>query len=57
MEQQLYCWKYNSDKNKILSVEEYLNKIRIYLKDNHKWSQEIWYTEHPINNSKQLYMF
>ena len=45
----------SGDKNKTLSVKEYLNKTRPYLKDiiNHKKSG----TEKSINNSKQFYFF
>ena len=40
------------DRNKTLSVEEYLNKIITHLKRHHKLSQKIWHVESLINSSK-----
>ena len=42
----------NGDRNKSLSVEGYLNKIRPYLKDIINNPKKIWLMENSINNSK-----
>ena len=36
------------DKNENLSLKEYLDKIKSYLKDN--WSSRKWYMENSVNN-------
>ena len=43
-------YKSNIDRNKTLSFEEYLNKIRPHLKD-HKLSQKIWHVELTVGNN------
>ena len=50
-------YKSNSDRNKTLSAEEYLDKIRPYLKDIINDLNKIWHMENSINNSKLLYFF
>ena len=42
----------NGHKNKIVSVEEYLNKIRPYLKDIKSDLKKSLHMENSINNSK-----
>ena len=42
----------NGERNKVLSVEEYLNEIRPYLKHIVNNLKKIWYVETSINNSK-----
>ena len=41
----------NTDRNKTLSIEEYLNKIRLELKAS-QIILKIWHVESSINNSK-----
>ena len=45
-------YKSNGDRNKTLPVEEYLNKIRAYLKGIMNNLKKIWHMENPINNIK-----
>ena len=47
----------NGDRNKTLSIKEYLNKIRPYLKDIINDLKKNRYMEDPINNSNELYVF
>ena len=42
----------NDDRNKTLSVEEYLNDIRPYLKTIINNLKKIWHVENPMDNSK-----
>ena len=47
----------NGDRNKTLSIKEYLNKIRPYLKDIINDLKKNRYMEDPINNSNERYVF
>ena len=45
-------YEVNGDRNKRLSVEVYVNKIRPYLKDIISNLKKIWDMENSINNSE-----
>ena len=42
----------NGDRNKILSVQQYLHEIRPYLKKHHKEFQKTWQMQSSISKSK-----
>ena len=54
--QKFYYNESRDDKNKTLSVEEYLNKIRPYLKDITNYLKKISYMENSINDSNKIYV-
>ena len=54
--QKSYYNESRDDKNKTLSVEEYLNKIRAYLKDITNYLKKISYMENSINDTNKPYV-
>ena len=54
--QKSYYNESRDDKNKTLSVEEYLNKIRAYLKDITNYLKKISNMENSINDTNKLYV-